>query len=224
MTSTDLAVRTAEQFAPLEAASNLPQGSIHLLGLQLTDHSMTLDEWQDIGRNLGSARRWSAFALGDWLNFGEELYGESAAQGVEGAPAERYDVAHRVTGLEEGTLRNYSSVCRRVSLDRRRVELDWGHHEAVAALEPDEQIRWLQTAVDKSMTRDELRQAIKDEKNPVEDDGEGGSVTVLPNLSLSERKDALLELIYQQAQPDSDGNYVVPGEVIAQVAAVLGRE
>jgi len=220
----EIARREHDLFASLEEAVRLPHRSVHLLGLRLSDTRMTFEEWQGIGRILGVGRRWFAFALGDWLNFGEAIFGEDAAQAVEGFPADRYDIAHRITGLEEGTLRNYSSVCGRVALDRRRVELDFGHHEAVAALEPDEQAHWLQRAVDEAMPRDELRRSIREERHPAASANGDGPSRGEVVLSRHDRLELAARAVFQTWQAAGDGSYIVPGESAARLIEALGEE
>lgn len=219
----ELARRQMDLFSGIEAAGGLPKGSVRLLGLELGEHEMTFSEWEGLGRIIGTARRWSAFALGDWLNFGEAMFGEESAQAVEGVPADRYDVARRVTGLEQGTLRNYASVCGRVALSRRRVELDFGHHDAVSALEADEQDQWLQRAVDESMTREDLRRAIRGADG---DDGGDGPLPLQGEVILSraDRAEQILSGIWHQAQPLGDGRVAIPDELYSQVGALIGVE
>lgn len=217
----ELARRQMDLFSGIETAGGLPKGSVRLLGLELGHHEMTFPEWESLGRIIGTARRWSAFALGDWLNFGEGLFGEEAAQAVEGHPADRYDVAHRVTGLEQGTLRNYASVCGRVALSRRRVELDFGHHDAVSALENDKQDYWLQRAIDESMTREDLRRAIR---GADENDGDGPLPLGEVVLSRADRLDQIAHAIWHQAQPLGDGRVAIPDELYSQVGALVGEE
>lgn len=221
--STALARREKEAFQQLEIAAHFPEGSISLLGMKLKDEDLEYSAWENIGRSLGHVRRWVQFALGDWLNFGAELYGETAFQATESTPSERYDIASRITGLAPETLKNYASVCGRVPMSRRRIELDWSHHEVVASLEPEDQDRWLQEAVDQSWRREDLRAAIRAEQNPALPASEGAEV-VGPELSRKEKMEAVIKLAYLQAQPLSDGDYRLPAEVYAQFAEILGEE
>lgn len=227
MTDTAVAVPDVQQatFQQLEQAANLPSGSITLVGLQLTDPDMDYDAWEQLGRGLGNVRRWTSWAIGDWYNFGEALYGQEASQATEGTREERMDVLTRVTGLAPATLANYASICSRIPMSRRRVDLDFGVHEPVAALEPDEQTYWLQQAVDEGWGRDELRRAIRDALNPPSDEPQ-----VVPadpaadGLTVGERIEAAARLVYHQAQRASDGTVIVPPEPFAQLGAALGEE
>lgn len=219
---TEVAVRERDLFAPIEAAALLPAGSLSMVGLDLRDPDMPFEDWQELGRRLGHAHRWSTWALGDWLVFGEEVYGETAYNATEGTTADRYDLAHRVTGLSHGTLANYASVCSRIARSRRRVELFFSTHEPVAALEPDEQTVWLQRAVDSAWTKDELRVAIRDAKNPPLESGDGGDGEA-GRMVRSEQIEFAARLCWQQAQKTPDG-VVVPRSAWAQLGAALGEE
>lgn len=55
------------------------------------------------------------------------------------------------------------------------TSLTRGHHDAVASLEEDEQDRWLAWAVEYEATVQELRDAIRAEKEQDPDGGESGS-------------------------------------------------
>jgi len=110
----------------------------------------TLDEkrWQEIGAFLahvgGSVMWW----IGDWWRFGDEHgYGE------------RY-VWAAANGLNEQTCMNAASVARGVETSRRREVLSWSHHAEVAALEPEEQERFLDKAEREEWSRNDLRAAV----------------------------------------------------------------
>ena len=87
--------------------------------------SMSFDEWQNIGARLdeidGAIKWW----IGDWLNFGEQHYGEMYSQAV------------LVTGYDYQTLANQKWVSSRFELSRRRENLSFSHHAAVASLPPE---------------------------------------------------------------------------------------
>lgn len=74
--------------------------------------------------------------IGDFVNMAEATFGEEASQLV--------DVEH----LPEASIKVYRWASARVALSNRRRELSFEHHVAVAALEPSQQIVWLQKAID----------------------------------------------------------------------------
>lgn len=200
------------------------EGKADETGLNLTDPDMPYETWEALGRFLGSIDRRSRWYIGDWLNFGEAVYGEKAAQGVESTTADRYSEAERVTGLDHGTLMNIRSVCGRVAKSRRRKELGFWIHAEVAKLSPEEQTEWLQRAIDEGWTRNQLREAIDAAKGeqkllPPDSGGGGGE----PGLTIGERIEHAARLVYAQAQETSDG-YIVPPEPWAQLREALGEE
>ena len=217
---------------PREIASiigNLEQaGAITPVSLDLTDVSMPYEQWENFGRALGAVGRAASFWIGDWLIFGESIYGEDHAQAIEPDAADRYELTQRVTGLAHQTLLNASSVCRRVPRERRRSELTFGHHAVVAPLEPAEQIEWLQRAIDEAMSVSDLRAAIRAAKSPgaeiVDDDESGPSDGTVADESIDDRLDAAATAVYVQAQATGRGVFEVPDPAIHALGAALGRE
>lgn len=159
--SKDLAL--AEQ-PVLQLVADLEEaGAMDAVSLTLdTKEPLPFDTWYALGRFLGRVDRSARWWIGDWLNFGEAAYGQEAAQAVEATTAERWDEAERVTGLAHDTLLNICRICSLVPRSRRRPELSFSLHEPVAALEPDEQTRWLDAATENRLSVSELRAAIKD--------------------------------------------------------------
>lgn len=109
---------------------------------------MSFEQWQDAGQQLQRIARSVNWLLGDWIAYGEHSFGETYTQAIE------------QTGLETQTLMNIASVSRRVEASRRRETLSWSHHEAVAALEPPEQERWLAEAETEGYTVKRLRARV----------------------------------------------------------------
>lgn len=136
MTSTDLALPSTTGI------------TIAATGLTIVD-DLDFDVWAEYSEALARVEGALTWALGDWVVFGHDHYGEARTNKV----AEH-------CGLSEKTVRNAASVCRRVPIDRRRPELSFGHHEAVAAKAPVEQDAWLQLAVDEGLSVYGLRDRI----------------------------------------------------------------
>lgn len=118
------------------------------VGLKIDD-GLDFDEWQKIGETLGRFANSSAWWVGDWLSYGQWEYGR------------KYEEAAAQTGLDLQTLMNYASVAARVDFSRRREVLSFSHHEAVVALAPSEQERWLDRAEREGLSSKQLREAIK---------------------------------------------------------------
>lgn len=188
----------------LEAA-----GAVTETALNLTDPEMDFDRYEALGTFLGAMKRRTSWWIGDWLNFGEGVYGERFAQ------------AAAATGLNEQTLLHYQFVCRNVPDSRRVAALAFGVHALVARLEPREQSYWLKQAARKDWGEKDLREAMKakrhDQQPPMFDDGEDGSQkTVLGQVA---------EAILRDAVPHIDGqHHLIPNEDIARLKAALGQE
>lgn len=194
--------------------------------LDITNPDLDFEGWQNIGRSIGFVGAAWQWWVGDWLNFGEELFGEESAQAVEATTQERYSIAERITGVEHGTMMNIRSICAKVARSRRIAGLSFWVHAEVAALEPDEQTEWLKQAVEEGWNRDALRTAIKTAKHPpAEDDDDGGGAGGGDEgLTISERIEQAARLVFHQSQSTSDGSFLVPPEPMMQLAAALGEE
>jgi hypothetical protein len=110
----------------------------------------TFDEFTEIGRKLAQVNRAAGFLLGDWVNHGEQVYGERFAQAAD------------ATGYDPATLRNFASVAWQIPSARRREELTFGHHQAVIGIK-DETRRdeLLERAASDGMTVERLRTEAK---------------------------------------------------------------
>jgi len=111
--------------------------------------NLSFEDWVEIGTQLRSAKEMVKFMLGDWLNFGENAYGEKYAQAL------------LATDYDYDSLRNISYVCRKVPLSLRRDELSFSHHQAVAPLAEDLQRITLDCAVKDKETVKEIREHVK---------------------------------------------------------------
>jgi hypothetical protein len=207
---------------PAELAADLRAvGMLTIVGLnpEAFDPDVSYDRWESVGVLFGVLYAGSKFALGDWINWGERVFGQEAAQAVESTPSERYSQAQRVTGLAPGTLANIASVCGRVAFDRRRPGVSFETHAEVAALDPDQQVFWLDKVVENGWSRDDLRRELRPRAVPPETEP-GGDGRVSPAEQLQDAA----RLVFHQGQRTSDGQYLVPGEAWGRLAAALGEE
>lgn len=92
----------------------------------------TLDEWTALGETLATLEGGIAWLVGDWLNTGESVFGELAAQVI----------SHEDWAAE--TVRVYRWVCAKVPQENR--VLSFAHCQAVAGLPAHEQKQWLAKA------------------------------------------------------------------------------
>jgi hypothetical protein len=109
---------------------------------------MSFKEWSTLGCRLAHVSSASAWALGDWLLFGQRQYGR------------RYRIALQETSLDYQTLRNYAWVAGRFERSRRREGLSFQHHAEVAAMTEPEQELWLGRAEAEHWSRNELRRRL----------------------------------------------------------------
>ena len=184
-------------------------GAVTPTSLQLTDPEMSYERYDALGVFLGRMKRWTSWAIGDWLNFGEGVYGERFAQAAAN------------THLSEQTLLHYQFVAREIPEARREVSVAFGAHALVARMEPREQSRWLKQAAKKGWGERELRDAIKAKRTEMHptllpEEGEPGEMTPLAEVGLAILRDAV---------PHDDGqHYLIPNEDMVRLRAALGQE
>jgi hypothetical protein len=119
-------------------------------------------EWLMVGRRLGGISRCNQWWLGDWVRYGAEKWGE------------KYTRAAKLTGYDPRSLANMASIAAAFRTSRRRDDLTWSHHVAVASLPEAEQEAWLDRAASEGFSvadlRTELRAAPKEHRDaPAED-------------------------------------------------------
>ena len=119
-------------------------------------HPTDLNEWVDAGRRLHEGHLRLNWLIGDWWAAGEAAFGGRAKAAAE-----------NVFGKQFQTLMNIASVARKFDTSRRREALTFGHHEAVAALPPEEADALLDKADLEGWTVRDVRAAAKQEKNRV---------------------------------------------------------
>lgn len=120
--------------APVEqppTQSAMPLSLLDVPGFHFSPVGLTIDDWVDfdtwvsVGRALEIASLAVQWYLGDWLNHGENKWGEKYAQVID---------AHRKTGIPINTLRDYQRVACQVPIDVRTSNLEWSIHREVAGL------------------------------------------------------------------------------------------
>ena len=121
----------------------------------IVNRKPTFDEWMQAGEVLryieGSVHWW----LGDWLNYGEQTYGEMYSQALE------------ITDYTKGTLRNDKWMAKTFELSCRHDNLPFSYHQEIAALmkdEPEIALSLLDTAEAETWKQKELRDAVKKEQ------------------------------------------------------------
>jgi len=110
---------------------------------------LDVGQWAEVGRRIGSVGRNIQWVLGDWITYGNTRFGE------------RYSRAAKITGYDTQSLMNMVYVASHFSVSRRREDLSWSHHEALASLEPDDQERWLDEAARHRWSVSDLRTMLR---------------------------------------------------------------
>lgn len=141
MTGTELVTIDAQ-------AISLPHFQFDKMGIEIIGNP-SFEEWEQCGTVLGRVEKAVHWWIGDWLNWGEQTWGEMYAQAMD------------ETGFDYSTIRNDKWVSSQIELSRRRDNLSWSHHQEIAALEPGEQDRLLEQAEANGWTRQELRREVR---------------------------------------------------------------
>lgn len=177
-------------------------GAITPVSLDLLDPDLPFESYEMLGAYLGRMNRSCAWWIGDWLVFGEGVYGEKFAQ------------AATATGLAPQTLSNRASVSRNVPREIRRPGVPHSVHAEVASLNARDQRKWLKKAEEGNWTREDLRaemKATRKDTPPVE---------IVEAGSLEEVARAIL----RDATPLEDGqHHKIPNEDVARLRAALGE-
>ena len=127
--------------------------SVSELGVIFSD-DVTIEDWEIFGEQIGRVVNSSQFVIGDWINFGREKWDREEFK-------KRVGIAELKTGLEPATLRNYSSIARRVPMECRVKNCSYDIHRTVSNLDAKNQSRWLRIADEKGMTSRRLKASIK---------------------------------------------------------------
>lgn len=112
-------------------------------------HIGAKEDWQRLGETLATLNQSIQWLVGDWLNIGETVYGES------------YDQAAEDLDRETKTVYNWASIAKSVEFSRRRENLTFSHHGEVAHLNAEQQDYWLDQAIVNQWSVAALRNNIK---------------------------------------------------------------
>lgn len=111
--------------------------------------SVPYELWEAYGGALRRIEKSLQWIIGDWINYGEENYGEIYAQATVLWP-----------GMTKERLMRYSWVARAVPRYLRKHDLTWSHHLEIAKLDRKKQFKMLKTAIKENLTVRELRDRV----------------------------------------------------------------
>lgn len=118
--------------------------TLHKLGIT-PNGNPTFDQWQEVGHFIQRAGGAVHFWLGDWVNYGEQKWGEMYTQAME------------MTGFDYQTLADDKYVASKVPISRRREQLSFSSHREVASLPPEKQEELLDRAIQEGLHSKDLR-------------------------------------------------------------------
>lgn len=151
---TDALLVSINALATPQPASRVAYGSIYPTGwIPPTD--MTYEQWETQGQIFQELQECLPFVLGDWLNAGEQRYGETYTQAL----------LRSNKSLE--TLQQYKWVMGAIPAERRYPAgsgITYTHHRHVARLTPDKQDYWLKQAYDNQWTSAQLKEKLSERK------------------------------------------------------------
>lgn len=154
--SKSLSLRSTESIDTAPAGPfSIPHCEFLATGLKL-DPDMSYQNWEGIGRYLQVMSRSVQWWIGDWLVFGEHVFGHKYAQAID------------LTGKDEQTLKNYHFVAAAIEQSRRRDSLTFTHHAEVAGLPPKIQDELLELAVSEKLRASHLRKHAQYRKAEIE--------------------------------------------------------
>lgn len=113
--------------------------------------SFSIDQWQRLGDFIRLTNQACQWWWGDWMNMGEDAFGEESSQALE------------TTRWDEETLRVYAWVCRKVPTVNRLTGVPFSHYLDIAKLPVEEQHVWASRVSDEQLSRRQLRRALRDE-------------------------------------------------------------
>lgn len=143
-----------------------PDGRMHISGFTLTptgiaeiDPNVSQEQFEQFGTVLRNVHKAMQFLLGDFVNHAMLRYGDDRREQL----AEWF-------GVELKTLYEYCHVAKAVEFSIRMENLSFGHHQLVAPMAADDQLRWLKQADENHWSVAALRRAIKKAAHIEDDD------------------------------------------------------
>lgn len=108
---------------------------------------LSLEDWRRIGHKIAAFSSAVAWAIGDWLIYGEGL----------GEDGELYAEAASITGRSYESLGQYARVSREFAVDQRDQRVPWAHYRLILSLPPQKRTAALAGTIQHRWTQTELR-------------------------------------------------------------------
>lgn len=109
----------------------------------------TFEQWEEVGKFIKKAEKSVHFWIGDWLNYGEQKYGEMYSQAID------------ATDYNYQTVANDKWIANRIKLSDRAETLGIKHYQNIASLDEDTRKEWIDKTVENNWSVSELKQHIK---------------------------------------------------------------
>ena len=109
--------------------------------------ALSFHEWCELAATIGDAARSIGFVVGDWLVYGQTLFGTEGGFPERRVDEASYQLALAATGLDRSTLQNYAYVSRSIPYSLRSERLSWEHHRLLAKLPEDKQAGWIDACI-----------------------------------------------------------------------------
>ena len=132
-----------------ELSTSEPWFKLDLTGLDVT-RVPTWDEWLATGTQLAALHQSLPMVIGDFINAGEDTFGEKYEQ-----------VLDLFGQYDYNTVANYASVTRNVPKERRLSGLTYSHIKALTACTPEEQIAFQKQALAENMSSGDFWRLVK---------------------------------------------------------------
>ncbi len=177
---------------------------ISLKGIENFPPAMKFENWKQMGTMLFSLNQFLPWAIGDWLNFGENKWGE------------KYSEALTNTGLGYSTLAQYAHLAKIFPYENRHENLSWTHHRTVGSLPMPAAERLLSAAAPASgddmprMTSRELEDEVRQIKYGVRKRPSYDDLYGYTGLTASEAGSAFWEFL--KAMEDIVSTYSLTNE------------
>lgn len=133
-----------EQFSDDGNGSLSLPGMVSQKGLELP-LGLSFDAWSQVGFTLRRIHKSWRWWIGDWVQYGEQKFGEMASQITDELDLDYQQVA------------DCAYVAGRIPISRRRENLSWSHHREVAKLPEPQADAMLAQAEEARWTRARLR-------------------------------------------------------------------